>query len=344
MTAIKPAPLVPAEVDLRDFPFMPLDVRRLRDSRLIATRAPEEVVAAVLLWAASWHQQPASSLPDDDLELSQLAGYGRAVKEFRRIREGALHGLIACADGRLYHPVVAEKAAEAWNSRLESEWRRACDRVRKDNKDRKERGEPEAGLPPKPSLLSMKHVDGIPSWDYTDSAGIPSARLRNSSLKGEGKGQGYGQGIRTGMSPVPPEPPPVKRSGRASRRPAAEKDEGRTNLCWQAYSEAYAQRYAVDPVRNAKVSGMLAKFLERVPADEAPEIAAFYVRSNRGLYLSSKHCIDLLLRDAEGIRTEWATGRTVTDTEARRADRTQATGNAFAGLIAEAEEREAHAK
>lgn len=189
-----PAPLMPREVDLRDFPFMPLDVRRLRDSRLVATRSPEEVVAAVLLWAASWHQQPASSLPDDDAELSQLAGYGRAVKEFRRIRAGALHGLILCSDGRYYHPVVAEKASEAWNGRLEAEWRRASDRVRKENKDRKERGEPELPIPPKPPMLSMQHVDGIPVWEYRVSAGIPAEGLRKACLKGEGKGKGEGQG------------------------------------------------------------------------------------------------------------------------------------------------------
>lgn len=342
-----PDPLVPVEVDLRDFPFMPLDVRRLRDSRLIATRKPEEVVAAILLWSASWHQQPASSLPDDDAELSQLAGYGRAVKEFRRIKDGALHGLIRCSDGRLYHPVVAEKAVDAWNSRLESEWRRSCDRTRKENKDRKERGEQELPIPQKPHLLSMRHVNGIPSWDYSDSAGIPAERLRKSSLKGQG--QGYGQGIqtRTGI-PTAPTEPPLEQPSAARRAPAKgngkAKDEAKPNPCWQAYGAAYALRYGVEPVRNAKVNGMLSRLLGRVPEAEAPEVAAFYVRSNRGLYVSAKHCIDLLLRDAESLRTEWATGRAGTDTEARQADRTAATGAAFAPLIEEARQREANAK
>ncbi len=73
---------------------------------------------------------------------------------------------------------------------------------------------------------------------------------------------------------------------------------------------------------------MLARFLERIPVAEAPSIAAFYVRSNRGLYASAKHCVDLLLRDAEALRTEWATGQHGTDTEARQTDRTAANGNA----------------
>ena len=128
------------------------------------------------------------------------------------------------------------------------------------------------------------------------------------------------------------------RGDRPAKKP---KDEGKTNPAWQAYSLAYSNRYGVEPVRNAKVNGIIAKLLDRVPSAELPAIAAFYVGSNRGLYVSSKHCVDLLSRDIEGLRTEWATGRQATDTEARQVDRTQATGNAFAPLIAEAELREA---
>lgn len=114
-----PAPLVPAEVDLRDFQFMPLDVKRLRDSDLAAEEAPEACWAAVLLWCASWHQSPAASLPDNDRVLASLAGYGRVVAEWQKVRAGALRGWVKCSDGRLYHPVVAEKAVEAWSQRGE---------------------------------------------------------------------------------------------------------------------------------------------------------------------------------------------------------------------------------
>jgi hypothetical protein len=38
--------------------------------------------------------------------------------------------------------------------------------------------------------------------------------------------------------------------------------------------------------------------------------------------------VDLLLRDCEGLRTEWATRRRVTDTEARQADQHQASVDA----------------
>lgn len=85
---------------------------------------------------------------------------------------------------------------------------------------------------------------------------------------------------------------------------------------------------------------MLYSLLKRLAVDEAPSVAAFYVGHNRGLYVSAKHAVDLLLRDCEGLRTEWASGRSVTDTEARQVDKTQSNFNAFAPLIAEAQERE----
>ena len=78
------SPLVSAEVDLRDFSFMPLDVVRLRDSGLTAKATGDEFRAAVLLWCASWHQTPAASLPNDDQELANLCGYARAMREWAK--------------------------------------------------------------------------------------------------------------------------------------------------------------------------------------------------------------------------------------------------------------------
>ncbi|MGH6822591.1 MAG: DUF1376 domain-containing protein, partial [Methylocella sp.] len=128
-----PAPLVPPEADLRDFAFMPLDVVRLRDSAFTAASAAEEFRSAILLWCASWHQLPAGSLPCDDMQLSLLAGFGRAVSEWSKHKAGALRHWQECSDGRLYHPVVAEKVKESWASKLRQRWRTECARIRKNN-------------------------------------------------------------------------------------------------------------------------------------------------------------------------------------------------------------------
>ncbi len=128
-----PQPLTPADCDLRDFKFMPLDVVRLRDSDIATVSEGDEFRCAVLLWCASWHQVPAASLPDDDKLLAQYAGFGRVVKEWVRVRNGALRGWVKCSDGRLYHPVVAEKANESWLAKLRQRLKTECGRIKKHN-------------------------------------------------------------------------------------------------------------------------------------------------------------------------------------------------------------------
>lgn len=206
-----PCPLVPADVDLKDFAFMPLDVRRLRDSDLAALESPEACWSAVLLWAASWHQIPAGSVPDDDRVLANLAGFGRVVKEWLRVKEGALRGWVKCSDGRLYHPVVAEKAVEAWNSKLHHAHDKLCDRLRKENPRRVKENLPpleiptyeqwnSAGRPSKWSVIApdVPAENGASSGgkkkDSAGSNGGSNGNPDETPLKGEGQGEGQGEG------------------------------------------------------------------------------------------------------------------------------------------------------
>jgi hypothetical protein len=154
-------PLVPPEVDLRDFPFMALDVRRLRDSRLATMASGEEFRAAVLLWCAAWHQTPAGSVPDDDIELVQLAGYGRDLKTWRKVKANALHGWVKCSDGRLYHPVVAEKALEAWakKSAQRDRTRRATEERERRRREAQERRDGARDEPPDDERNHQRYVD-----------------------------------------------------------------------------------------------------------------------------------------------------------------------------------------
>ena len=114
MSAPLPVPLTPPDCDLRGFPYMPLDVIRLVDSDLFALSTGDEFKIAVALWCKSWSQVPAGSLPDDDRILAHLSAAGMG---WAGVREMALRGWVKCRDGRLYHPVVAEKALIAWKQR-----------------------------------------------------------------------------------------------------------------------------------------------------------------------------------------------------------------------------------
>lgn len=113
-----PAPLVPAYVDLRNFDFMPLDVKRLADSELAANADPASAWFAVMLWCKSWHQIPAGSIPNNDAWMTKAVGLGRDIGTWMPHREFALRGFVLCEDGLLYHTTVCEKALQAWIAKL----------------------------------------------------------------------------------------------------------------------------------------------------------------------------------------------------------------------------------
>lgn len=146
---------------------------------------------------------------------------------------------------------------------------------------------------------------------------------------GAGTGSGQPSSLSTKTILPPSQPSTQPPSARAARG-------GVTVEAWESYRSTYFQRYGVEPVRNARVNGQLASLVRSVGEVEAPAVAAFYVRHNRADYVRAGHTTNLLAKHAESLRTEWARGRAVSDTEARQADRTMATGNAFAPLIAAA--------
>lgn len=134
----------------------------------------------------------------------------------------------------------------------------------------------------------------------------------------------------------PSQPPNQPLSADAPRRGAKPRGETLTGETWEAYRRAYVNRYGQEPVRNSTVNGQLANVVRRLGAGEAPAVAAFFIGHQRGDYVKAMHPTSLLARDCESLRTAWAAGRMVSETEARQADRTMATGNAFAPLIAQA--------
>lgn len=102
--------------------WVPLHFRRVRDSRWRAVVDAEARAYGFDLWCAACDQDPAGTLPLEDPELAMLAGLGRDVATWERVRDGALYGWreVICLDGeddvrRLAHPIVAEVVVEAFN-------------------------------------------------------------------------------------------------------------------------------------------------------------------------------------------------------------------------------------
>ena len=113
--AIRPPPMVPPEVDLSQHKWTPLYVEKLMNSDLFAMSSGDEFKAACALWCKSWSQVPAGSLPSRDDVLCYLAGC-RDPRSWRKVKAMALHGWVLCSDGRLYHPLIAANALQAWES------------------------------------------------------------------------------------------------------------------------------------------------------------------------------------------------------------------------------------
>lgn len=112
-----PEPLVPADCDLTGFPYMPLFIARLKQSKTwaYAKRKPALAFYQINLWTAAWHGLPAASLEDDEMTLMDAAQCDE--KTWKQLRVEIMRGWVKCSDGRLYHPIVAEVSSEAWSSK-----------------------------------------------------------------------------------------------------------------------------------------------------------------------------------------------------------------------------------
>ncbi len=131
---ILPEPLIPSYVDLRDYRFMPLEIARLRRSKawLLAKKKPELGFYMINLWIASWHEIPAGSLDEDESLLSEISMC--SPRKWKSIRDVILHGWVRCSDGRLYHPVVCEKALESFEKKKNQQNKTLAARLAKERK------------------------------------------------------------------------------------------------------------------------------------------------------------------------------------------------------------------
>lgn len=173
-----PSPLTPPECDLRGMPFMPVDLVRLFDSDLYALSTGDEFKAAFTLWGKAFLQVPAGSLPTDDRILAHLSGAGGT---WRKVRDMALRGWIKCSDGRLHHPVVAEKAKEAWEARVAQRARTEAARQ---------------------ARAQRRQSSDTGATDNVTTSVTSSVTEVVTGSKGQGQGQGQGIEERTPLTPA----------------------------------------------------------------------------------------------------------------------------------------------
>lgn len=130
--------------------------------------------------------------------------------------------------------------------------------------------------------------------------------------------------------PSPPAPQSAREGGKAEKVDEETALQMACKSTWTAYSEAFEQRYGVKPVRNAPVNANVKALVKRLGYDEAPQVAAWYVRCvNESFVVKNSHGVGILVNQAEGYRTQWARGQAVTSTAAQAADKSSANFDAI---------------
>lgn len=275
-------------------------------SRLTA----EQHGAYLLLIMDYWKNGPP---PDDDVILSQIC---RMSNNAWSNASSTIKAFFRLENGRLVH------------SRIEREL--AAAKIKKDSAVDKAKDAARARW--------QKHASSNASSNpqaMLGSCPLPSPLQSTSTPESNSESPFENQ---TKSKPLPSASRPVK-----EKKVVTEDETALQRVCHQTWGEyvlAYQDRYGVPPVRNPKVSSQVKQFCQRVSAIEAPAIAAFYVTHNAGFYVSNGHSVGLLLKDAEKLRTEWATNQTVTQSQARQVDATAGRGNVWKKVIAEITERE----
>ena len=151
-------------------------------------------------------------------------------------------------------------------------------------------------------------------------------------------GEAAGAGLE--VRPVPPnrhitliepsgEPPfPAGLSAPPAKVDAETELQAACRATWAAYAKAYALRHGATPVRNAKVNANVKQLVQRLGHSEAPLVAAWFLSVNERFVVQGMHDLGQLLQHCEAYRTQWVTGRQVTETSARQADQTQSNRSA----------------
>lgn len=109
-----PEPPVPIGCDMAGNDWFPLHFDRLRKSKWWRRATDMARARNVMLWGEAYKQVPAGSMPDDDDELAEAAGFGMDVESFIAAKADIMGPWVLCSDGRWYHPTVCEVVLEAW--------------------------------------------------------------------------------------------------------------------------------------------------------------------------------------------------------------------------------------
>lgn len=111
------------------------------------------------------------------------------------------------------------------------------------------------------------------------------------------------------------------------KEPKEPKQKTAGSQIFEAYKDAYVQRYKIEPLRNAKTYSICSQIAKQLPLDEALALVHFYVQQNVSYYLQRSHPIQLALGDLQALRTNMLKNKAMSSREAYLADKQQAQKN-----------------
>lgn len=186
--------------------------------------------------------------------------------------------------------------------------------------------------PPSPwcdaEQLLGKHIRSIRNQGLAKNIPVTSLEHDRDVSQGNGKGVEFPAADASEKDRLPDKP-------KTKDTPAAK---GLRRDIWGAYSDAYQDRYGVPPQPSAVFNAAIKRFSVQLPAAECVPVATFYVGHNNQFYVSKGHHLNFLAADAAKLRTEWATDRQITQTEAQQGDRRQGNRGVFQKIIKEIED------
>ena len=114
-------PLVASHINLAKFPWAPVRLGFLESHPLLLIENAEPFRALIVLIAKAWKEQPAGTLPNNNNRLAEMAGFGRDVNAWNKVRDEVLDEWILAIDGRWHHAETAGWVHQAWESKLRAE-------------------------------------------------------------------------------------------------------------------------------------------------------------------------------------------------------------------------------
>lgn len=267
-------------------------------------------------------------------EWEEETGLTRSAQETTRkklVKAGALEEKKQGVPCRLYYrvnlPGIIEKlSAGQAPSSLQGSSKLGC--AKPANKDAET---PQASLQD-----SSTQACGVPANIHTEittetTADIPAAGAAAPSQPGEEIPVLEGELVEDDAPENTPgtEPPSDKpRVEIPADMPGPKDPQAKTYKPWANYAIAYRKRYKVWPAWNATAAGQISQLVDRMGAELAPKVAAYYVTINDSRLINDCHPVSLLLRGCEGYRTQYLTGRQMNGTTARQLEQSQANLNA----------------